>query len=226
MDNGRCVGILLAAGAGTRYGRPKILVDDGVWMHDAVAALRDGGCERVYVILGATGPARRSADGQWLVCESPSIAIPEGAQPVWAADWATGVAASLRSGLSAVMRSAAAEEDPIEYAAIMLVDTPDIGADVVARVIAAARAVPSGLARATFGNQPGHPVVVSRTHWPAMLDVARGDSGARGYLDRRTDVVAVICDDLATGRDHDYPSTCAAGREHVAAPVNPDGGFR
>ncbi|MBF6060072.1 NTP transferase domain-containing protein [Nocardia terpenica] len=209
MDDGRCDGIVLAAGAGTRYGRPKVLAADGVWLRTAVAALRDGGCARVFLVLGATGPARRDADGRWLVCESPAIAVPEGVQPVWAPDWAVGVAASLRAGLGAVAEAAAAEPDPARYAAIMPVDTPDVGADVVARVLAAARASRSGLARAVFHGGPGHPVVLLHEHWPAVIKSAQGNSGARSFLDARPDIVAVTCDDLATGRDHDYPPTRA-----------------
>ncbi|WP_067896259.1 nucleotidyltransferase family protein [Nocardia vaccinii] len=205
MDVGRCDGILLAAGAGTRYGRPKALAEDGAWLRGAVDALLEGGCVRVHVILGATGPARPDADGRWLVCDSPAIAIPEGAQPVWAADWAVGLAASLRAGLTA----AASAADPAEYAAIMPVDTPDVGADVVARVLAAARTTPSGLARAAFHGRPGHPVVLSHKHWEAVIDTAQGNSGAREFLVKRPDIVAVTCDDLATGRDHDYPPTGA-----------------
>ncbi|RDI66301.1 nucleotidyltransferase family protein [Nocardia pseudobrasiliensis] len=205
MSDGRCAGVLLAAGAGTRYGRPKVLAEDGAWLRTAVAALRAGGCDPLYVVLGATGPARRGPDGRWLICET--LAIPEGVQPVWAADWAVGLAASLRTGLGAIARH---DEQPTEagaprYVAIMPVDTPDVGADVVARVIAAARAAPSGLARATFDGRPGHPVVLFHDHWAAVIKSAQGNSGARTFLDGRTDIVAVTCDDLATGRDHDYP---------------------
>ncbi len=205
MDKGRCDGILLAAGAGTRYGHPKVLVDEGAWLRGAITALREGGCDRVTVVLGATGPARRDDTGQWRVCESPAIAIPEGAQPVWAPDWAMGLAASLRAGLTAV----AAAPNRADYAAIMPVDTPDVGADVVARVLAAARNAPGGLARARFDDSPGHPVVLHHRHWAAVIDTARGNSGARAFLDSRPDMVAVTCDDLATGCDHDYPPTRA-----------------
>ncbi|MBB5914321.1 nicotine blue oxidoreductase [Nocardia transvalensis] len=203
MDDARCAGIVLAAGAGTRYGRPKALAEGGAWLRGAVAALRDGGCDPVYVVLGATGPPSVAADGRWLVCESPAIAIPEGAQPVWAADWAVGLAASLRTGLAAAART------PAEFAAIMPVDTPDVGADVVARVLAAARTAPSGLARAVFRGRPGHPVVLAHNHWTGVAHSAQGNFGARAFLDARPDIVAVTCDDLATGRDHDYPATRA-----------------
>ncbi|WP_280270030.1 nucleotidyltransferase family protein [Nocardia wallacei] len=203
-DDGRCAGLVLAAGAGTRYGGPKVLAEGGAWLRGAVAALRDGGCGPVFVVLGATGPALWS-DGRWLVCESPATAVPDGARPVWAADWAVGLSASLRTGLAAVAHS----PEGAGYAAVMPVDTPDVGADVVTRVLAAARTAPSGLARAVFHNRPGHPVVLHHKHWDAVLKTAQGNSGARSFLDARPDIVAVTCDDLATGRDHDYPATRA-----------------
>ena len=43
------LGLLLAAGAGTRMGRPKALVDD--WLVRSVETLAD--CDRVVVVLGA-----------------------------------------------------------------------------------------------------------------------------------------------------------------------------
>jgi CTP:molybdopterin cytidylyltransferase MocA len=49
---GPVAGILLAAGAGTRYGNPKALVDG--WLADSVDTLFEGGCDPVLVVLGAS----------------------------------------------------------------------------------------------------------------------------------------------------------------------------
>ena len=48
-------GLLLAAGAGRRMGTPKALVSDdrGSWLQRGIANLRQGGCARVTVVLGA-----------------------------------------------------------------------------------------------------------------------------------------------------------------------------
>jgi nicotine blue oxidoreductase len=86
---------------------------------------------------------------------------------------------------------------------LALVDTPDVGADVVARVLAAARSAASGLARATYGGRPGHPVVIERSHVAALAETLHGDEGARVFLAGRADVLAVECGDLATGADVD-----------------------
>jgi nicotine blue oxidoreductase len=81
------------------------------------------------------------------------------------------------------------------------VDTPDVGAGVVARVLA--RSADTGLARATYGGRPGHPVVIAAGFWQALLGTLSGDEGARPFLAHRDDVVLVECGDLASGLDVD-----------------------
>jgi CTP:molybdopterin cytidylyltransferase MocA len=173
-------GVLLAAGAGTRYGMPKVLAENGEWLRACVTALADGGCDDIVVVLGAA-----------------VVEVPTPARPVVARDWAQGMSASLRAGISAI------ESGPAEYAVLITVDTPDIGALVVQRVLDAARTGSSGLARARYGRRPGHPVVVARRHWPDLVERAVGDQGGRAYLQERTDVALVDCADLATGADID-----------------------
>ena len=170
-------GVLLAAGAGTRYGMPKVLADDGRWLSACVTALAEGGCDDVVVVLGAA-----------------VVDVPAPARAVIADDWETGLSASVRAGVQAVDAS---------YVVLHAVDTPDVGADTVRRVLAAARSSASGLARARYSDRPGHPVVIARRHWPDLLDGLRGDEGARPFLGGRTDVVAVDCADLASGQDID-----------------------
>ena len=174
-------GVLLAAGAGTRFGMPKVLAAEGQWLRAATSALYDGGCADVVVVLGAA-----------------IVDVPEPARAVIADDWAEGMSASLRAGLSAI--------DPghAQFAVLHTVDTPDIGADVVRRVLDVARSTPSGLARARYGGAPGHPVVIPRRYWPDLLQRLSGDEGARAFLRERTDVATVDCADLASGRDIDF----------------------
>jgi CTP:molybdopterin cytidylyltransferase MocA len=182
-------GLLLAAGAGSRMGMPKALVrDDGSegWLATSVAVLREGGCEDVTVVLGA------AAD------EALPLLDGAGADVVVAHDWADGMSASLRAGIRALLAGSAAEA-----AVVLLVDLPDVTADVVRRVLAAG-AGPAYLRRASYDGEPGHPVVIGREHWAALLETLEGDSGARAYLARR-DVALVECGDLATGRDVDSP---------------------
>lgn len=153
---------------------PKVLAADGNWLLRAVAALVGGGCDDVVVVLGAA-----------------VVDVPAPARAVVAQDWASGASASLRAGLAAVPDA--------DAAVIHLVDTPDVTAEVIGRVLAA----DAELARATYRGRPGHPVVIARNHWPALLDSLRGDEGARSFLAGRDELVLVECGDLATGEDRD-----------------------
>ena len=117
---------------------------------------------------------------------------------VIATDWAAGMSASLRAGLDAL---AAAEA---EAAVVTLVDLPDVGPDVVRRVVDLGTD-PSVLARATYDGRPGHPVLLGRDHWLGVAESATGDAGARDYLAGHL-VLEVECGDLATGQDVDRPT--------------------
>lgn len=176
----RVAGVLLAAGAGRRYGKPKVLVDD--WRTGALTALRDGGCDVVIVVLGAA-----------------QVPVPDGVITVTASDWRDGLSASLRAGLRQ------ADALRAEYAVVHVVDTPDVGATVVSRVLSRALTSRSGLAQAYFGDRPGHPVVFARRHWLDVLSSVAGDRGAAAFLRARHDVEIVDCADLATGLDYDEP---------------------
>lgn len=168
-------GVLLAAGAGARYGMPKVLAEQGRWLRAAVTALRDGGCADIVVVLGAA-----------------VVPVPAPARAVVAEQWSQGLSASLRAGIAAI---------DADFAVISLVDTPDIGADAVRRVRAAA--AQTGLARGVYEGRPGHPVVIARRFWPDLLAAVHGDTGAGPFLRSRADVIDVECGDLAGGLDVD-----------------------
>lgn len=101
------VGVLLAAGAGRWYGKPKVLVDG--WLDTAVGALRDGGCNDVILVLGAV-----------------EVSAPAGVTAITAPDWQQGLSASVRAGL------AQADREHADYAVLHVIDTPDVNAKVVA----------------------------------------------------------------------------------------------
>lgn len=187
--NGHLAGLVLAAGEGRRLGRPKALVSDAdgrSWLARTVAVLRDAGVSDVTVVVGAQADVVRAT-------------APEAVTVVDATDWAEGMGASLRAGLRALA------EGPRDADAVvmMLVDTPDIGPEVVRRLVA--EVATGSLRRATYAGRPGHPVVLGRDHWAGVIESAGGDRGARDYLAANA-VVEVECGDLTTGRDIDTPA--------------------
>jgi nicotine blue oxidoreductase len=186
MNAPRAAGLLLAAGAGRRYGRPKALVEyEGSRLVDrAVATLRAGGTDPVVVVLGAAAGEVRARLTGCTVVENP--------------DWETGMGSSLRVGLAALAGTGA------DAAVILLVDTPGITAEAVRRV--AALAAPDALVMGGYGDRRSHPVLLGRDHWPGVAELAVGDTGARPYLRAHAGAVRVVpCGDVADDHDLDTP---------------------
>ena len=180
-------GLLLAAGAGRRMGGPKALVELGgeALVLRALRVLAEGGCDPLTVVLGAA--AERVAP------------LVEGrARIVLAPDWAEGMGASLRAGLSG----------DAQAVVVHLVDLPGITAAAVARL--AADAGPASLRRAAFAGRPGNPVLLGREHWAGVIAQAHADEGARGYLKGHPQLELVECGDIATADDVDTPEQLAA----------------
>jgi CTP:molybdopterin cytidylyltransferase MocA len=193
-DAAAVVGLLLAAGAGRRMGRPKGLVrdpDGTAWVTRSAEVLTAGGCSSVAVVVGASAA-------------EVAALVPPWATVVEAPDWDEGMGASLRAGLGALSVSGGREAVAV---VVGLVDTPGVTSDVVRMLVAQARSAgPGGLTRATYDGRPGHPVVLGRDHWAGVVASARGDAGARGYLAGR-DVVLVECGAVGDGRDVDEPTS-------------------
>jgi len=186
-------GLLLAAGAGRRMGRPKALVElEGEpLVARALRTLVDGGAAPVVVVLGAEATRVRAV-------------LPAGVWAVEAPDWADGMSASLRAGLRAL------DATPADAAVVHLVDLPGVTAAAVARLAAVTSR--DTLAGSAYGGRPGHPVLLGRAHWAGVCAAAVGDAGARGYLAGRADVALVECGDLAEPDDVDTPEQLAAFR--------------
>ena len=171
-------GLVLAAGAGTRYGQPKAPVEvDGARLVDrAVSCLSEAGCDPVVVVLGA-----------WVG------AVP-GAEVVVNDEWAEGMGSSLRRGLAELQSRA-----DVDAVVVTLVDLPGLTADAVHRVLEAG----GDVVVATYRGERGHPVRFARRHWDAVQAAAVGDVGARGFLAGRDDIVRVEVGDVAQGDDVD-----------------------
>lgn len=193
------LGLVLAAGAGTRMGQPKALLEDGhgqTWLAHSVETLKAGGIETVYVVVGA-----QAADVK--------AAAPPDCHVIEAANWTEGMGASLRAGIAEVT----GQHPSAEAMLVMLVDTPGVGPDVVRRLTAAVGAVT--LARASYDGKPGHPVLIGRAHWASARAGSQGDEGARSYL-ATAGVALIECGDLGSGDDVDTPEALTRWRQAEA----------
>ena len=231
------VGLLLAAGAGRRMGGPKALLRltpaGPTLIETAVERLWQAGCDRVVAVVGAGASQASDAVARLRVdvvtapdwdegmgaslraglehllqggARRPAVAMPHAAP----AEALPALAEAAPTPAGAAPDTAAAPD----LALVTLVDLPDVTAEVMARVLAAAQ--PQGaaaLVRAAYGGVPGHPVAIGRDHWDAVRTTARGDRGARDHL-RTTVHDLVECGDLATGHDVDTVADLAARANH------------
>jgi CTP:molybdopterin cytidylyltransferase MocA len=174
-------GLVLAAGEGRRFGRPKALIElAGERLVDrAVRVLHHGGCDLVVAVLGAA-----------------VVEVPEADLIVVNEDWSSGMASSLRAGL-------AVQPPGVGAVVVLLVDQPGISDAAVRRLLAAC-AAGATVAVATYGGQRRHPVLLASLHWEEVSRLAVGDVGARPFLAAHPDlVVEVPCDDVASPADVD-----------------------
>ena len=212
-------GVLLAAGEGSRFGRPKALVElNGQTLAErGVNLLRAGGAHPILVVTGA---APVELDGTYSVY-NPA--------------WRTGMGSSLRAALQAL--SAASDvgasdvgpsdvgpsdvgpsdeadigADPGRHVGAVIValaDQPLVGSEAVARLIAAYRDGAS-VAGAAYDGQARNPVLLAREHWAEVIATAIGDQGARSFLRTHPDVVALVeCGDTGRPDDIDTPADLA-----------------
>lgn len=189
----RVAGILLAAGEGSRLGRPKALVELGgqTLAERGAAMLREGGADPVLVVTGAAPLSTTTI------------------HTVYNQEWRSGMGSSLAAGLRALGTepvALAGEPDAGSGAAVIaLADQPLVGAEAVRRLIAAYRQG-AAVAVAAYGGQPRNPVLIAREHWPAVLELATGDTGARPFLRAHPGLVTLVeCGDTGSPDDIDTP---------------------
>ncbi|MGI4950654.1 MAG: NTP transferase domain-containing protein [Janthinobacterium lividum] len=130
-------------------------------------------------------------------------------QQVQAPDWQSGLAASLRAGISAVPDSARA-------AIVCLGDMPLVTARVIGRLIEAYDPDEGRLIIApSHGGQLGNPILWDRRFFAEIMALS-GDRGARGLLDRYAEyLVTIPLDDDAVLRDVDTREQLAALPAHL-----------
>jgi CTP:molybdopterin cytidylyltransferase MocA len=178
--------ILLAAGAGSRFGGGKLLAKLGEQslLEAALENLRDAPVDEIIAVLGADAERLRE------VCER------YGARTIENEEWERGQSTSVLAGLRAC-------GEGMRAAVVLLGDQPFIGAEAVERLVAAFE-VGAEIAVATYGGKRRNPVLFSREMWPLLDAELAGDEGARSVLRRHPDLVAEVpCDGVGDPTDVD-----------------------
>jgi CTP:molybdopterin cytidylyltransferase MocA len=190
-------GLVLAAGAGTRFGAsPKQLADFHgrpllEWAVQAQCAVPS--LDPVVVVLGSFAASIRSGVGfgraSTVVCD----------------DWASGQAWSLRRGVEALL-----ERGDVTKVIVTLGDAPLVTPEVITMFVEQ-----PPRARAVYGGRPGHPVVLGPEEIAALTSL-KGDEGARNLLRGGPQVeVGHLC----SGRDVDTPEDLEEVRHEARAVI-------
>lgn len=159
--------VILAAGASSRLGRPKQMLELGgapMLRHTVRHALESAAAE-VVVVLGNQADAVRAAVGEM------------GQRTVVNPDFAAGQSTSLVAGIRAVDTGSAA-------AIIMLGDQPTVEPALLNRLIERFGEAGPAIVQPVYEGVPGNPVLFRRNLFPELLAVT-GDQGAREIIRSR-----------------------------------------
>ena len=132
--------IVLAAGAGSRFGGPK----QALLLPEVLRRVRESSVDDVLVVTGAHP-------------------LETDARVVRCPDWELGPGASLRCGLAAL-------DEDVEAGVVVLADGPDLSPEAVDRVVAAWRGGAGEIVAASYRGDRGHPVVLARSVWSGIPD--------------------------------------------------------
>jgi CTP:molybdopterin cytidylyltransferase MocA len=161
--------VVLAAGAGTRFGGPK----QRLLLPQVLERLRQCPVDEIVVVAGAYD------------LDAP------GARVVDCPDWERGPGASLHCGLAALGPA-------MEAAVVVLADGPNLAPEAVERVLDAWRRGLGEVVAAAYEGARSHPVLIARPAWGAIPDegmralsaalVPCDDLGAPGDVDTADDI--------------------------------------
>ena len=185
------VGLLLAAGAGTRFGSQKLLARVGgapivTQAARGLATLVD----HLIVVVGSDAPVVAAA----LAGIDATV--------VGNSQWQTGLSSSLKCGIGAVPSAT-------EAVVVALGDQPGIDPVVVRNVIARWRESGKPIVVTRYRGARGHPVLLAPSVF-ADVRAITGDVGARALIEQDGSRVAFVDVDTDAPRDVDTQDDLAA----------------
>ena len=174
---GRIGAIVLAAGASSRLGQPKQLLEfEGEpLLRRVMRAAAGAGCSPVVVVLGA------NADG--IIREVPIA----GVTVVRNEEWERGVGSSIRCGLRHLLDSS----PKIDAVVLVTCDQPFVDAGVIATLRAQFETSGKPIVASRYAKTLGVPALFDRTCFDALLALP-DNSGAKGIIEARVGEVMSI----------------------------------
>lgn len=191
--------VVLAAGRSSRMGTLKQLLTVGgsTALERTLAAILAAGVDQTVLVLGfAADEIQRQL--------SPGLL--EGINVVMNQEYASGMASSLRAGLSAF-------GEQMQAALIVLADQPLVRTATVDRIVERYRATHADIVIPHYQGKRGNPVLLNRAVFPEAMAL-EGDTGCRAIFGSHANrIVQVDVDDPGILQDMDTPEDYERLRE-------------
>ncbi len=169
--------VILAAGASTRLGQPKqqLLFKGLTLLQHALQTAQAAALTPAVVVLGA-GAATISANtnfGEAYIIENP--------------DWAEGMASSIKTGLSYLLKLS----PELEAVILMVCDQPFVNPDLLNSLISTQKQTAKAIVACAYQETTGTPVLFTRKLFPDLRNL-HGQEGAKKLLKIYPEAVATI----------------------------------
>jgi molybdenum cofactor cytidylyltransferase len=169
--------VILAAGASTRMGEPKQVLQfgDQTMLGRAGSAALEAGCRPVVVVTGANAAASREALRGLEVWEVENQR------------WESGISSSVRFGIEAVIKL-----NPKAVAVVlMLCDQPFVTRDIIAGLVRMHRETNCSIVASRYGGSYGVPALFGKAHF-VELTALEGAAGAKQIIQKHLPKVRLL----------------------------------
>lgn len=191
MRGSGIAGLILAAGESSRMGKDKALLRyrGRSFLEKIVESVQEAGLLQIAVVLGHHATEIQAATNL------------EGVQVVVNPAYRLGQTSSLQAGLRAL--------EATNSAAILLclVDHPAVSPEIIQQLCLCFRESDASVVVPVFEHRRGHPVIIGRSLFPALLDLKPGE-GANEVI-RKSPTFLLQMNDAAVLLDIDRPEDYA-----------------
>jgi molybdenum cofactor cytidylyltransferase len=169
--------VILAAGASTRIGMPKQLLQfrGQTFLRRAASVALEAGCRPVVVVTGANAAA----------CRESLRALD--ALEVENQQWEFGISSSVRVGVEALVTA----NPRIAAVVLMLCDQPFVTRDVIVALVKAQYETGCSIVASRYGGSYGVPALFGKAHF-AELSTLKGAAGAKQVIQKHLQKVQLL----------------------------------
>jgi molybdenum cofactor cytidylyltransferase len=177
LENQSIGAVILAAGASSRMGTPKQLLEYGgqTFVRRAALAARKAGCDPVVVVTGAHAEA--------LEKELRGLELQTANNP----EWESGIGSSIRAGVRAVVET----NEKLSALILMLCDQPFVTSDILSRLITAHRETGRAIVASSYGGTLGVPALFGKAFFAELLRLESG-AGAKQLIQQHLTKVYLL----------------------------------